>query len=299
MIQNVLYHYTHMSNAAEIVASRQFRLTPAVSVSVERTNASQRKRFYLSTTRSRFGSYTEREAYKSGVVFVLDKDWLESKMISEPYDYWGPEFHKMHPTSNREFEDRMFYSRATLPFPGASHRLIKEIHVLLNADLSNYNLNDSKQHAHNDLRQGRNLFIAAKKQRIPIFAYTDRVAFIRQQKPKAVPISDLIPAMKYTQRPVDRWPQFGNKKWFLPWIELYHKKPGQKLSEEASKLVYNLRWSDLRTSEMVTRLENDFHNNRRKQTPDQIKLLDIFKRLKIVQPKDYIAYLKKKWGEKA
>lgn len=127
----ILYHYTHLSNLADIVESDKFNLTFASGANEKLTKG--KKMFYLSTTRTPVGEYAY-PYYKNDIqiLIVLDAGKLSRKYKIVPIDYWGRQEIKRD-----EAEERIVSEKDEIP----ASPYIKEVRIYIpeNYDLSERN----------------------------------------------------------------------------------------------------------------------------------------------------------------
>ena len=151
-ISQKLYHLTDIGNAAKILATNRFRLTPDIGTKSEiALRSSKKKVYYLSTARNLSSDFFQKSSRMSGVIFVLDGQKLAHNYSGGPVDYWGPDFRKIDPTRH-EMEDRIFSAK---PYIENASEYIKEIHVLL-SEKANKQVQTSRL---------RKLIIEAKKKK--------------------------------------------------------------------------------------------------------------------------------------
>lgn len=84
---DVLYHFTHIGPALEIITSGHFLLSQ-VHGSVERQYAPDGYSYFLSTTRSRVGGY-HHYVGSTAVMFVLDGRKIAANHPVKPINYWA------------------------------------------------------------------------------------------------------------------------------------------------------------------------------------------------------------------
>lgn len=119
-----LYHVTTSGRAIAILLSDRFELKPSDGTDAEEEAA--KGSYYLSTTRSKLGSYTRRSIYNNSVIFVLNGTALGQKHKIKPVDYWQLTDLDPRIRSERdEAEDRVLSRTPTIP----ARKYIAEIHA--------------------------------------------------------------------------------------------------------------------------------------------------------------------------
>lgn len=243
----VLYHSTHFNNIKKILNSNSFRLTPDLGTDSEASSRKKDKIYYLSTARSKAGEYHfPASDYSLSGMFVLDGKKLQSRGYSgSPLDYWAgfPSDAKKN-----EMEDRIFSRKPTIP---NANEYIKELHIMLGYK----NTKDVHQ------SDARKIHFLARQLGIPVYFYTDPKAFDLLNKHKSVPATKFDARAKIEPRYSDvkrKDPKTRRERnYFAPYIELLSVDNSEQLSKEASKMLYNLRFSDA-----VRLLKADIHNSR-------------------------------------
>ena len=119
----ILYHRTKLEATASILQQGVFKLSDARNDKYqEQLIIKQSYPYYLSTTRSKDGSFCRRS--ECPVTFVLDGEFLNQKgYITKPVDadmIW-------YKFRNKMAEDRVWSNKNLIPIDG----VIKEIHVLI------------------------------------------------------------------------------------------------------------------------------------------------------------------------
>ena len=216
---SVLYHYTDVASALNIVSKNQFELSSVVGNPSEESYSPAGYPYFISMARTRLGDY-HNYVGTSGVLFVLDGDWFNDRYIVKPIDYFSRAWLQSDGTRTREAEDRVFSKEPIIPAVA-----ITSIHVLLKS-----------QDEYRSPRV-RKLMIAAKRRQTPIYLYKDDRAWRlldtrRSIKPKQA--SDLL-------RGPDPAGSSGRSYDYLePWMELLYKKSSRDLTPRGEKLLHNL-----------------------------------------------------------
>jgi len=263
-VSDLVYHYTSLFAAAKILKEDQFALTFVSGA--DDTLKPNDKYYYLSTTRSRRGSY--HEGSEVHVLMVLDGVRLRSNYVGSPVDYWGREFRKVAPAKN-EMEDRIWSGK---PYIKPASKYIKEIHIsFVDVRLDSYK------------RQIRRVLLEAKKKGVPTFVYTDKTAAENLDKRKAVKLTDL----DLKTEPSEPSVSYGRRDHMAMWLELYEKDDKEHLSTEPYGGAKRLLDYSIDT------FKTDIHNSK-KGTPALHKIVDILKKEKWTI-KDFYKHLQDKW----
>lgn len=170
-LTDVVYHFTTLGNALNILLTRRFKLSNATFSKAESPFSPKEYPYFLSTTRSKVGEY--HSGNNRGVVFVLDGRWFNSRYPSKPVDYWERSWNYPKSKKHSESEDRVFSKEPFIPTDG-----VKEIHVLLQNDDQDINSERARQ-----------ILILAKTNNIQTYLYNNPKDWQLQNKNKALPIN--------------------------------------------------------------------------------------------------------------
>jgi hypothetical protein len=169
----LLYHYTALDNAVNIVDSGKMLLTYSLQGRPDRRNDKD-KPFYMSFSRTRHGF--KRESPFSAVLLEFDGKALNNKYEIRPFDYWGYswEMQKDSGFSADEQEDRLFSYNPEIPL----WKYLRAIHVFFRLEDK---ISPSEQMAG---------FIKHKcnENDIPCYVYNDVKAWRLGNKKKAIEI---------------------------------------------------------------------------------------------------------------
>ena len=267
-ISDTVYHYTSISSAANILEENRFALT-FISGSDD-VNKPKDKYYYLSTTRSKIGSYHIGSTF--GVLLKLNGTSLRNNYVGNPVDYWGREFRKVAPSKN-EMEDRIWSAK---PFIEPATKYIEEVHIYF-TDVTHEGLK----------KQLRHLLIEAKKRKIPTYLYTDIESAKLLDKRNGIPLSKI----DIKTEPSEPSRSFGRRDYMAPWLELYEKKDAAHLSTEAKRRLEGFYYAD-----DINVFKADIHNSK-KGTPALHKIIDILKKNKW-SIEDFYNHIQKKWTTK-
>ena len=284
---SVVYHFTRLYNAAEILKDRRFKLAASPGTDSEQALQKGNKPYYLSTTRSKVGDYTLHNFYKDGVVFALNGDWFNQRYRGGPVDYWAGSRLKSSETGlkgrYKEMEDRVFSDEPYIPFPKDPKQLIKAVHILYKPDT------DTRRNPYM-----RTLLTKVKQMGIPHYVYDDDAAFVLQDTRKAIPVNREFIARISQQDPMSDkpWPSRQPTDWLKGWREIYHAKDKDSLTKEgkrvADKLMHYLK-------DAYSGLSADIHNVKAKGDPGLIKLIKIFRKMGIGNSRQYVDAMRAKW----
>ena len=171
-LSQIIYHYTSLSGALNILSTGMFHLTPHLS-GYERVLAKPGTFYFLSTTRTRAGRYHYNAT--RGVLFVLDGKWYGARYPAKSIDYWGDRDPSKTRNKQHEAEDRIYSTDSEIPITG-----VIEIHVLINPKEKT------------SLIYAREVIAAATQFDIPTYLYTDRMAWRSLNKRKTSDTDILI-----------------------------------------------------------------------------------------------------------
>ena len=271
---SVLYHYTSVNAAVQILATGHFQLSSSVGTSAEYQYAPEGYPYFLSTSRVKSGDYA-RYVGSSGVMFVLDGDWLGQRYPVKPIDYWERAWLQSDGTRTRESEDRVF-SRE----PEISIACVRQIHVLIR-----------EQHEYRS-PQVRRIMIQAKKQGIPAYLYADEQAWRLQDRRRAITPRQASELLRGAEPQRTTW---HARTYLDRWLELIHKNRKSDLSKEADKLRYNLQYY---SADGDHQLGVDLSNARKPDAGDRyqaVKIIDYMRRNRLRSPADLVDAMRDKW----
>jgi hypothetical protein len=289
---DILFHVTSLTSAVSILKSNRFELKPSEGTSAEEQLS--KGKYYLSTTRSKLGSYTQQHLGSYTVLFVLDGKKLGHRYKVLPVDYWdtnkGDSADKMfRRSSHYESEDRVVSDDpfiVALPY-------IKAIHV-----------------AYPGKQREPLLFALHKKallNHIPFFVYTDSKALLLMDTRRAVKVdyTKVLPEQKPPSAYDYKYRLRNNdiKQWLQLWTyPLVIPKDGWagSLAKKISDRTYTA-YQTLRYDDAINVFSADLHNT--KSTPYEDpsqgrealdKLIGVMRKAKLT-PKEFIEALRKKW----
>jgi hypothetical protein len=98
-LSDIVWHYTE--HPLSILKSNKFSLSTESGADVTKGG----KAFFMSTARSKLGSYSESP---SGVIFKLDGRKLNQRYKGRPHDYWSGAGFKTREEGKSEMEDRLY-----------------------------------------------------------------------------------------------------------------------------------------------------------------------------------------------
>lgn len=288
---DILYHYTGLSPAEDILKDGEFGLS--VLIGVEKRKMPKGYDFFLSTTRSRTGDY-HRITANIAVVFVLDGRAIGQRYKVVPVDYWDQSWLSTHiPGSSlkgyrtRESEDRILSTDPTM-----SLKYAREIHILIK-DLGRTEL------ARAQIRQ---LLDLANQRNLPHWVYFNEQAWRLQDKRRA-----LLPQHEeeYFRGEVPARKDYTNTQWepknyLYPWSQLLSLNPDQRdeLRPAAKDLLRQMEWGPRPDGDLG--LNQDLFNARKPYDTgrtDAVKILQFMRKNRLDTP-GLVQYLAKKWERK-
>lgn len=276
---DVLYHYTSLHAAAQIMTDNEFSLSPIVGTGAE-LDLGLKNLYFLSTSRIKFGGYARSQVYKFGVTLNLDGRKLSHKYSMSPVDYWGREWRESMKSNGikteeilgkNENEERVFIDQPYIP----AKPYITEIHIFVTPDPTEWSYTKAHQNA-------LKIISAAKKSSIPVYLYDDLDNFKLQNVSKSLSYSDLpAPEKEEKSKPYYRGEKERADRTFDKYLELYYATDVSKLSKEANRLAYNLTVGGMYLRDIITSLENDIHNSR--STKNKFLNEKLYRLLKLLQ----------------
>lgn len=102
-VSDILFHYTRLDLFFSMVRSGTISLSATQGYE---SNFSKGYKYYLSTTRSRLGSYHKNS--RRGVLITLDGRKLQQNMKGAPADYWGGDEPNFDEMEDRLYTDKTF-----------------------------------------------------------------------------------------------------------------------------------------------------------------------------------------------
>lgn len=271
---DIVYHYTTIGPALNILKSGEFQLS-SVAGSVEQDINPKGHNFFLSTTRSKGGEYHSRVG-DSAVMFVLNGRWISDRYPVKPVDYWAG---FSIAGRNKEAEDRIFSKDPTMPMDPVTsiHVLLKEKHPFASA-------------------KTRQFLILAKTLGIPTYLYKDESAWRLQNTAKAASVEQ----MKSELSGPETFRTGGSgSRWLLPWLEVIFGKTEADLGKKAKDLVRGFRYYHNDGDDHG--LGNELSNARKPgnlDREDAVKILKFMRQNRMLTHKDLVNYLVDKWKVK-
>lgn len=276
-VSSIVYHYTPLASAKNILSSGNFELSSSLG-SIEQQYQPKGYPYFLSTTRTRRGGYHANNPGNSGVLFVLNGDWYNRHYKSAPIDYWQ-ERGNLSPGRSSEAEDRIFSKEPAMSIGG-----VTEIHVYVNPE----KVTDTIK------ARARQVIILAKKLGLPAYFYTDPAAWMSFDKRNLGDIKVLTGQEHlggYTST---------HKGWLSPWVELLYAKTKDQLGEKANQIRYGLAYAnDYNLKQSAQGLANDMSNARKpgsgKDRENAVKIINFMRKNKLDTLSDFVSYLSNKW----
>ncbi len=303
---SILYHYTNVVAALDILKSGNFKLSSVSGNTSEESFSPKGYPYFLSLARTKMGDYSKYSGPGS-TMFVLDGSWFNNNYVVKPIDYWS-DFDRSG--RHRESEDRVFSKKNEIP-----NDAIKEIHVFL------------EKYDEKISPRVRELFILGKQDNIKIFLYNDSDAFRILNTKKSIPIADsgdiLSGSTPLSTRTKDEMMGYqeiyksqrekegkkGLKQFYdrdstiTGLVELLQKNDTSHLTKRATKELHNLlyyvardlEWGREKDAERV--ISVDFFNAKKPNSRDYeyAVILTDFMRKNNMSLLDFIKFIIDKW----
>lgn len=286
-VSPILYHVSQIHNVRDMLTNNTIRLTPDFGTGAEKEHQPEGKIHYLSTARSKTGSYgyPVSKHQKNGAMVVFDgRALMAGGYTGKAVDYWGPEFRAL---GKDEMEDRIFSKKPTIP---NASKYIKEIHILFDRDRTD----DRNDHV---ARVLKDLGYKAKRLNVPLYIYTDQQAFALLNKNKAASVASV-------DAPADRLPLPGTdveprgwrggpaRNYFGGWIELLKVNDASQLSKVGKEALNRAHYHDANQG-----VDADIHNARtNSQRPHLDKFLAVLQQFKINSTTELMTYVNRKFN---
>ena len=169
----ILFHYTNISSALNMVNSGKINLTYASGA--DRRNSSKGKAYYFSMSRIRHSGYNHGSPWDA-VIFEFDGTKLGSKYQIRPVDYWGYswDLQRTSPITDEQ-EDRLFsHDQEILLYP-----YLKSINIYVRPE-------GDRDFKEDNLKRVKFIKKKAEENNIPCFIYNDLNAWRTNNRKKAV-----------------------------------------------------------------------------------------------------------------
>jgi hypothetical protein len=275
-LSRVVFHYTNNKTALAILQSGEFQLSGSIG-SVEQQYAPKGYPYFLSTTRTRHGGY-HRMIGEQAALFVLDGNWFNNHYISKPIDYWENRNPTLGHHRDSEAEDRVFSKEPTIPIGG-----VTAVHLYCDVKAADPVKAWTRQ-----------ALIAAKRQGIPAYFYTDKAAWKNFDTRKQGDVSTLT-----GQEGPGGW-MSRHKGYLLPWMELIQAKERSQLSKKAESLRYSLQYG-YNKDDAVYGLKTDLSNARKPNSgadrKNAIKMIQFMQQNGLKTVKEFVDALAEKWKD--
>lgn len=284
---DVLYHSTSILSAANILKSKEFRLTSSVGTDTERKMHSGDRFYYLSTARTKINDYALHNTGSAGVTFVLNGRWLTNRYKAVAVDYWESWWIKQreHGATDRtrEAEDRIFSYDPDIPFSGNENKLILALHILIKEA---YTVEEAVI---------KTILIFAKRYGVPVYFYKDKKAYIMQDIRKAIPTSEVMDLVRTTPKSETNRSSIS-KDWLKKYRELLQAPDKSTLSKDAKYILDNILYY---FDDAVRSFSADLHNARSndRQRADLVKTVALFRKHKIKSPKEFLTIIRDKFDK--
>lgn len=178
---SVLYHYTKLESAVDILTNKEFKLASSFAKDEEQLIPGEKnawKAYYMSTARTPTSAFIRGKALSNqwGVILKLNGDWFNQNGYTvKPVDYFNTD------ADRKEHEDRVISKEPTIKFDGSD--LIESVHILVKS-------------MRPVAQQIMKLLIACKKANIPFFVYDDGNNWLVQNTEKALSNEKVIQSVK-------------------------------------------------------------------------------------------------------
>lgn len=185
-ISDIVFHYTPLSNALNILSNDELKLSPLViSKSEMITSQTKKHYYYLSTARTKTSKYLENR--QDGAYFTLDGTRLSHNYSGRPVEY---SFDGTREKPTEEYEDRVHSTNKSIPI---LKYLIKVEILLLSGD---------KASAENMI----NTYTFCKKNNIPVTVYTNINALLTTNTKHALSHQSIIKEYEAVKHKIARDP---------------------------------------------------------------------------------------------
>lgn len=244
----VLFHATMPDVALKILDGNVFKLSSSLAKPTERGMSN--KHFYMSTTRSRAGSYhysqgSSQPLGRIAVIFKLDGRKLSSVAGGGAVDYWGADFRKLDPKNN-EMEDRLISDKPEIE---NADKYILSVELFLGAD------NRPDDVSHRSLTTLRDIATLCVQRGIALNLYTKHTDFVTGKRAVSGEAALERLSVHGPNEPVRPERDYSD---LTPYIEMMRVADRSELSDKARKELDNLRYD-----RGNGRLKADFHNSNR------------------------------------
>jgi hypothetical protein len=270
-----------------MLTDNSIRLTPNFGTGAERGHEPEGKIYYLSTARSKTGSYgyPVSKSQTQGAMVVFDGQALMAAgYTGKAMDYWGPE---MRALGKDEMEDRIFSKKSAIP---KASKYIKEIHILFAKD-------DKDDRTPLVARVLKDLGYKAKRLGIPLYIYTDQDAFALLNKAKALPVTSVSSSADKLPLPdTDIEPRGYRggpvRNYFGGWIELLRVKDRNQLSKVGKDALNRAHYFDANQG-----VDADIHNARTGRNRSHLdKFLAVLRQFNIKSSTELMTYVNNKFN---
>ncbi len=284
-VSSILYHVSSIHNVRDILTDNSIRLTPNFGTQAERGHEPEGKIYYLSTARSKTGSYgyPVSKHQKQGAMIVFDgRALMSAGYTGKAMDYWGPEFRAL---GKDEMEDRIFSKKPAIP---KASKYIKEIHILF--------AKDDDYRTPFVARVLKDLGYKAKRLNIPLYIYTDQDAYALLNKAKSLPVTSVasdadrlpLPDTDVEPRGYRGGPARNN---FGGWIELLKTNDESKLSKDGKYALHRAGYMDTNLG-----VDADIHNARSDRGRAHLdKFLAVLQQFNIKSSTELMTYVNNKF----
>lgn len=271
-ISSIVYHYTLLKSAYEILTQGKFELSSTVGTPWEHQLSPRQKYYFLSTTRTLLGGF--RGSRNLSVIFEINGDWINQRYSGHAVDYYNnrnPKYNKPH-----EAEDRILSNQHFIPID-----CVKSVHILVEP------INNKRVQS-----LVRKMLIVAKKRNIPAYAYDIRENWQRLDTSTSISVSLLKGKNLDT---INLYDHRGN---LMRWLEIFFGTDIKKLSKNAYSLLMLLLYGN---SNLDKELANDLHNARSPAAgvdrKNAIKIINLLKKYNFKDLSSLLDWTKSRWSK--
>lgn len=271
-ISGVVYHYTNLANAVDVLSSGNFKLSHIVGSRLETGVAAEKYPYYMSFTRSLAGEF--HQSAGAGVMFNINGDYYNQRFRGKAVDW---HYGSSRKAGAGELEDRLFSKKSEIPAIPA----ITAIHMLYNPASPSDEV--------------KTVVSLAEKNNIPVHVYKDSALWVKQSPKGRVNISNLQTTSPKPISPKQSSPTLEF------WHELFTKNETSQLSPGAKKLVTSLVDFDPRYGGNDMGFEKDISSASMPGSTGRELAVDIIKfitKYKLKSFRHSLVYLYDKWKSK-
>lgn len=230
----ILFHYTGISNALNMVNSGKINLTYASGS--DRRDSSKGKAYYFSLSRIRHGGYNHGSPWDA-VLFEFDGSKLGSKYQIRPVDYWGYswDLQRTSPIADEQ-EDRLFSHDQEIPL----YPYLKSINVYVRPE-------GHRDFKEDNLKRAKFIKKKAEENNIPCFIYNDLNAWRTNNRRKAVDLES-SDEMLDSDKPLEDSRVRGGGKDIMTILKIIQDPFNKQQDKDVKDFLYRYKGSDWKSS---------------------------------------------------